>query len=106
MTHETRTCSSRVESVRPDLLWRLGLGRWAPEGDQLADAAGQPQDDRDQQTPPTVQVVVEPGGVEERIVQAELAGPNRRDRDRAHRQDQVVLPALLDDEEAVGPVHG
>src|SRR5712675_3021192 len=97
MTHETRTCSSRVESVcacnataqnRVDSrhgvtfgdLGGVGLRRWPPEDHQLADAACEPQPGRDQQTPPTVQVVVKARRAEERIVQAELSGP-----DRGHR---------------------
>ncbi len=78
----------------------------APEDDQLANAAGQAESQRDDQAPPAVQQVVQRGVAEERVVQAQLARPERRHRDRRRCEYQVVFPAFLDDEEAVGAVHG
>src|ERR1700744_4938017 len=42
---------------------------------------------------------------EDHVIQAELARAHGGHRDRADRQHQVVLPAFLDDEEAVMTVH-
>src|SRR5882762_6148723 len=57
----------------------VGLCRWPPEDHQLADGTAEPQHDRDQQTPPAVEVVVEAGGVEQGVVQAELSGSDGGD---------------------------
>jgi hypothetical protein len=74
------------------------------EEKELADTAGQTKSKRDQQTRPAVQQRGQPGAAEQHMIEAEPTGCDR-DRHRRGRQHQVVLPAILDNEEPVSPVH-
>src|SRR4051794_25542847 len=85
----------------------VSIGRlWRPiEQHEFADPACESQPGRDQQPPPAVQDVVDTVAREQDVIEAEPARTAPAERDRTDRKNEVVLPPLLDDEEAVRAVH-
>src|ERR1700722_1126753 len=79
------------------------LDRRPVEERQLAERAADAQQQRTEQSVPAGVEELRP---EDLIIQAVPPRAQSRDADRRSRQDQVVLPAFLDDEEAVVAVHG
>src|SRR5437879_3536111 len=76
---------------------RRGHGEWPVEDDQLRAAGGDAADRGDEEARQSG----EDTGQAEYAVQRVRAGTGRPDRHPDHRQDQVVLPARVDAEEAL-----